>query len=132
MDVKTIKHGMTLLPVQKGLCPECGGKHDPALPHENSLYYGVKFQMEHGRSPTRRDAMTHCSRGMQVCWLTETIRAATEVFAQSKDEKTRQAWQVELRGYGLDIEECKRISALGRDAVEVFVETFLYPIEGVV
>lgn len=53
---------MQLLRTLEGRCPECGVKHDPTYPHNNtSLYYQFKFYQDHGRWPTWADAMAHCS-----------------------------------------------------------------------
>lgn len=44
-------------------CQECAREHDPSQPHVlESLYYQLKFNQEHGRMPTEKDAMAHCSK----------------------------------------------------------------------
>ena len=64
------RHGMTLLGrTPEGTCPECAVKHDPEQPHNrDSLVYQYKFYDQHGRWPTWKDAMAHCSPEMQEVW----------------------------------------------------------------
>lgn len=52
-----------------GTCPLCATVHEPELPHNwQSLCYQYKFYDEHGRWPTWRDAMAHCSNEVkQLC-----------------------------------------------------------------
>jgi len=60
---------MTLLPPAPHLCQECATDHEPHLPHNaQSLFYGMKFKIEHGRDPTWADAMAHCSDEMKKLW----------------------------------------------------------------
>lgn len=55
-------HSMTLLPPAAGLCQVCASKHSPEEPHnQQSIYYQMYFQMQHGRGATWADAMAHCS-----------------------------------------------------------------------
>lgn len=66
---------MQLLPPGPGLCPKCATKHTPAEPHNaQSLYYGVRFKMLHGREPTWADAIAHCSEATQTVWREELKR----------------------------------------------------------
>lgn len=62
--------GFTLLKnVPAGHCPECAVEHHVALPHnQQSLFYQYKFRETHGRWPTWRDAMAHCTPEMQELW----------------------------------------------------------------
>lgn len=64
------RHGMTLIGrTPEGTCPECAVKHDPKQPHNrDSLAYQYKFYDQHGRWPTWKDAMAHCSPEMQEAW----------------------------------------------------------------
>lgn len=51
-----------LLPPHPEKCQECATEHDPELPHNKmSLFYQVKFNLDHQRSATWIDAMAHCS-----------------------------------------------------------------------
>lgn len=60
---------MILLPPRSDVCQECARDHDPRLPHDKqSLYYQVKFKMEHGRGATWTDAMAHCSDEIKTAW----------------------------------------------------------------
>jgi len=62
----------TLLPPAPGLCPECAVGHEPHEPHDQtSLFYQMKFNMEHDRYPTWVDAMGHCSDEMKAAWTEE-------------------------------------------------------------
>lgn len=69
-EVLTERPGaMTLLPPDPDLCQECAVAHDPADPHnQQSLYYQLAFQAQHGRVPTWSDAMTHCAPDVQTKW----------------------------------------------------------------
>lgn len=59
----------TLLPARAGTCPQCATVHAPELPHNfHSVYWGVKFKLEHGRDPTRADAFAHCSDELKAWW----------------------------------------------------------------
>ncbi len=61
---------MTLLPPHPDVCQECATDHHPSMPHnQQSLYYQMKFHMEHGRCPTWKDAMAHCSDEMKALWI---------------------------------------------------------------
>lgn len=68
---------MYLLPPPEGSCPVCAVWHGPHAPHNaQSLYYQMRFNGLHGRSATWADAVAHC------------------------DERTRDAWRVELAKRG--------------------------------
>jgi len=65
------KHGFTLLGnTPSGTCPMCATVHDPEQPHnQQSLTYQYKFYDEHGRWPTWKDAMEHCSQDVKDIWI---------------------------------------------------------------
>ncbi|MFA5382208.1 MAG: hypothetical protein WC356_03510 [Candidatus Micrarchaeia archaeon] len=67
---------MMLMPAKKGTCPECAVVHAPEMPHNaQSLYYQVKFQMEHDRPAKWSDAMAHCSEEVKAIWIDELRKA---------------------------------------------------------
>ena len=74
MDIKTIdiaKEGI-LLPCAPDVCQECAVKHDSDMPHnQQSLYYQYKFYNQHGRWPTWKDALAHCTTEVQDVWKYE-------------------------------------------------------------
>lgn len=71
---------MILLPPRAEVCQECAEDHDPQLPHnQQSLYYQMKFHMEHGRRATWADAMAHCSDEMKAIWTEELKKLGVEV-----------------------------------------------------
>lgn len=71
---------MTLLPPREGVCQECAVDHDPRLPHnQRSLYYQMKFQMEHDRGATWVDAMAHCSDSIKIIWTEALKKIGIEV-----------------------------------------------------
>jgi hypothetical protein len=52
---------MLLLPAPPGHCALCAVKHQEHEMHDaRSLFYGMRFQMKHGRSPRWADAVAHC------------------------------------------------------------------------
>ena len=60
---------MRLLPAKPGTCIQCASNHEPGLPHNaESLYYQMRFQMEHGRSATWADACAHLSDTIREEW----------------------------------------------------------------
>jgi hypothetical protein len=66
---------MMLLPPRPDVCQECAMEHPPELPHDKqSLYYQVKFKMEHGRGATWADAMAHCTEEVKSTW-TEALKS---------------------------------------------------------
>ncbi|MSU01809.1 hypothetical protein FYJ83_10055 [Tissierella sp. DSM 105185] len=68
------------MPPAEGTCPECGVKHEPELPHnQESLFYQYKFYNEHGRWPTWKDAMEHCSEEMKKLWTNELKSRGIEI-----------------------------------------------------
>ena len=53
-----------------GTCSICAVAHDPGQPHNrDSLCYQYKFYDEHGRWPTWKDAMAHCSEEVKEYWI---------------------------------------------------------------
>lgn len=64
------RHGMMMLgKTPEGTCQECATKHEPTIPHNRqSLCYQYKFYDQHGRWPTWRDAMAHCTPEIQEKW----------------------------------------------------------------
>lgn len=79
--MRTIKMGKpTLLPPSKDKCQECAVDHPPHYPHDaTSLYYGVKFKMDHDRAHTWEDAMAHCSDGMKKFWEHELSKKGIDI-----------------------------------------------------
>lgn len=64
-----------LLPPKKGLCQVCAVDHPPENPHNaQSLYYGMRFKMLHGRDVTWADAVAHCGEPMREIWERELRR----------------------------------------------------------
>ena len=63
--------GFDLMPPAEGICPECATKHEPEFPH--------KFYNEHGRWPTWKDAMEHCSEEMKKLWTNELKSRGIEI-----------------------------------------------------
>lgn len=81
---------MMLLPPRQGLCQTCGSQHEPHEPHNaQSLYYGVAFQMQHGRAPTWSDALAHCAPEIQEAWRNELIRLGVDVDAGEINPKRK-------------------------------------------
>lgn len=70
------QYGMQMLgKTHPGTCQECAVAHEPEMPHnKDSLTYQYKFYDKHGRWPTWKDAMDHCSQEMKELW----IQALTE------------------------------------------------------
>lgn len=61
-----------LLPPSPEKCQECAVQHDPKQPHNaQSMFYQVKFNMQHHRAPTWLDAMAHCDAETQAHWKRE-------------------------------------------------------------
>jgi hypothetical protein len=72
---------MMLLPPKPDVCQECAVDHDPRLPHnQQSLYYQMKFKMEHGRDATWNDAMAHCTEEVKERWIGGLKFHGVEVF----------------------------------------------------
>ena len=70
MTGKGEKAQFILLPPKAGTCRECATAHDPRQPHnQQSLYYQYRFYSKHGRWPTWRDAMAHCTEEIKTLWI---------------------------------------------------------------
>ncbi len=72
-----------ILPPSPDACQTCGQRptHSPDEPHNaHSLYYQYAFRGEHGRWPTWKDAIAHCTENVQKQWERElrTLGAWTE------------------------------------------------------
>lgn len=68
--MNVVRGSMTLLPPAPHLCQECAVDHEADHPHNaQSLYYQMKFKMEHGREATWWDAMSHCEPETQRLWM---------------------------------------------------------------
>jgi len=79
---------MMLLPPEPHLCQECATDHEPTAPHNpQSMYYEVKFRMEHGRAPTWEDAMAHCSDEVKAQWTTQLAKFGVIVGGNNDSEK---------------------------------------------
>lgn len=60
---------MKLLPPSPDKCQECAVAHNAEDPHNpQSMYYQVKFQIQHGRGATWNDALAHCTPERQGLW----------------------------------------------------------------
>lgn len=59
-----------MLPAKKGTCSECAVEHPATQPHDKqSIFYQYKFYNEHGRWPTWKDAMSHCTEDVKELWI---------------------------------------------------------------
>jgi len=66
--------------VPPGTCPVCAVEHEPEYPHNrDSLYYQYKFYDEHGRWPTWKDAMSHCTENMKEIWIQELTKRGIKI-----------------------------------------------------
>lgn len=71
---------MTLLPPAPDVCHCCAVDHDPEQPHnKDSLYYQYWFYAQHGRWPTWRDAMEHCSFEVRAIWATALLQRGVDL-----------------------------------------------------
>lgn len=69
VERKTVNFG--ILPPPPTACQVCGRNpaHAPDQPHDaQQLYYQYAFYAEHGRWPTWRDAVAHCSDEVRALW----------------------------------------------------------------
>ena len=86
MELIPGKHlgAFALMPAKPGTCPECAVEHAPELPHDaQSLFYQYKFYNEHGRWPTWKDALEHCTDETKGFWRKELL--ARGVTAEKLD-----------------------------------------------
>ena len=80
MATKNRLGGGTLLPAKKGTCLECATEHPPEQPHnQQSLFYQYAFYQTHGRWPTWKDAMEHCTAEMKADWIKALREHGVEV-----------------------------------------------------
>ena len=70
-EAKDMTGSMFLLPPAKHLCQECAWDHPADQPHNKTLFYAVKFKMQHGREPTWKDCIAHCAEPVQAAWERE-------------------------------------------------------------
>lgn len=69
--VETKSVPFQILPPPGSACQVCGRDpaHAPDQPHNaQQLYYQYAFYGEHGRWPTWRDAVAHCSDEVRAAW----------------------------------------------------------------
>lgn len=69
--IKTETVNWAVLPPPATACQVCGRdpSHTPDQPHDAlSPYYQYAFYGEHGRWPTWKDAVAHCTPETQVAW----------------------------------------------------------------
>lgn len=60
---------MKLMPPHPSKCQYCAVEHDPKNPHDaQSLYYQFWFNNQYGRSPTWKDAMSHCTEEVKTAF----------------------------------------------------------------
>jgi hypothetical protein len=79
-EIKTEPMHWNMLPPAAHLCQECAVDHTPDQPHnQQSLFYQMKFNAEHGRYPTWADAMAHCDEGTRKLWTEELRRLGADV-----------------------------------------------------
>lgn len=73
---------MMLLPAKPGTCEECATAHPKEAPHnQQSFYWGVRFNMQNGRSPTWADAMAHCDEKTKSLWIDALAERGIKVEA---------------------------------------------------
>ena len=72
--------GFVLLPGPAGKCANCAVYHTPDQPHnQQSLFYQYDFFGRHGRWPTWKDAMAHCSDEVKRRWTEELAKRGATV-----------------------------------------------------
>lgn len=72
--------GCQLLPPKPGTCAECAVAHAPEQPHnQESMFYQNNFYGKHGRWPTWKDALEHCSPEVKARWTLELKAHGVEV-----------------------------------------------------
>lgn len=70
----------SLIGASPGMCQECAVDHPPELPHnQQSLFYQYHFYNEHGRWPTWKDAMAHCTEEVRNFWLEELQKRGVKI-----------------------------------------------------
>ena len=79
-EEKTKPMNWFMLPPPADCCQECAVKHEPWNAHDaQSLYYQMKFNAEHGRSPTWLDAIAHCTPELQKAWKEGLRKKGVEI-----------------------------------------------------
>ena len=74
------KVNFSMLPAQPGTCEWCAEDHKTDQPHNaQSLFYQYRFYNEHGRWPTWKDALKHCSKKVRALWISELERHGVKV-----------------------------------------------------
>lgn len=64
-----------LLPAPADCCQDCGRKHEKEQPHDaTALFYKYSFYADHGRWPTWKDAVAHCTPELQLRWKEELVK----------------------------------------------------------
>jgi hypothetical protein len=62
--------GFAMMPTAPGTCPECAVKHETWQAHnQQSLTYQYDFYGKHGRWPTWKDAIAHCTEDVKAQWI---------------------------------------------------------------
>jgi hypothetical protein len=78
--------GLRLLPPRPDVCQECAADHTADEPHNaDSLFYKYHFWLRHGRWPTWRDAIAHCSPEMQAKCVAYFRKLGIEVETTPKE-----------------------------------------------
>jgi hypothetical protein len=73
---------MFLMPAKEGTCEICATAHESDQPHNaQSLFYQMRFQLEHGRGADWRDAMSHCSDEIRALWTEQLNLRGVDVEA---------------------------------------------------
>ena len=68
--------GLFLLPPSPYVCKFCAVDHNPREPHNaRSLFYGMRFIMQHKREGTWADAVAHCDPKLAALWKEAIIDA---------------------------------------------------------
>ncbi len=61
--------GRPLLPAATGTCAQCATEHGPDDPHNfQSIFWGMRFKMAHGRDPTHADCVAHLPASIQEAY----------------------------------------------------------------
>jgi hypothetical protein len=76
--VATVLRTVAFVPCDPDRCQVCGMRHHPSDPHVGrSVYYHVRFELVHGRSPTTADAVAHCPVEIRAA-----VRAEAELLGR--------------------------------------------------
>ena len=72
--------GFAMLPPKPGACQECAVEHDPRTAHnQQSMYWQYHFYGLHGRWPTWKDAMAHCTEDVKAQWIEQLAKHGVKV-----------------------------------------------------